>query len=145
MNKNRLLLVLLAMVLIISQVAFSACEKEEDGTSAPTISDIYSEAPMLAERVAAGELPPVEERLPVNPVVVQPVERVGVYGGTWRMGILESGDASAFMRTINYENLVKWDPAWTKVVPNVAQSYHVNDDATVFTFQTERRDALVGW
>ena len=30
---------------------------------------MYSEAPMLAERVAAGELPPVEERLPSNPKV----------------------------------------------------------------------------
>ena len=27
----------------------------------------YNEAPMLAQRVEAGELPPVEERLPENP------------------------------------------------------------------------------
>src|SRR5690606_1154854 len=32
----------------------------------------YNEAPMLAEMVAAGELPPVEERLPVNPLVIEP-------------------------------------------------------------------------
>ncbi len=30
----------------------------------------YSEAPMLAERVAAGELPPVEDRLPLEPKLV---------------------------------------------------------------------------
>ena len=29
----------------------------------------YGEAPMLAALVAAGELPPVDERLPVNPSV----------------------------------------------------------------------------
>ena len=29
----------------------------------------FSEAPMLAARVATGELPPVEERIPYDPVV----------------------------------------------------------------------------
>ena len=32
----------------------------------------FSEAPMLAEMVAAGDLPPVEERLPDDPYVVVP-------------------------------------------------------------------------
>jgi peptide/nickel transport system substrate-binding protein len=41
----------------------------------------YKEAPMLAARVAAGELPPVDERLPEVPVVVQAKE-IGKYGGT---------------------------------------------------------------
>jgi len=42
----------------------------------------YKEAPMLAAKVAAGELPPVEERLPENPRVVPLAEgdTVGVYG-----------------------------------------------------------------
>lgn len=36
---------------------------------------------MLRERVEAGELPPVEERLPDEPLVVD-VPEVGEYGGT---------------------------------------------------------------
>ena len=44
---------------------------------------MYSEAPMLTELVEAGELPPVEDRLPENPLVVTPLE-IGQYGGTWR-------------------------------------------------------------
>ena len=36
----------------------------------------YNEAPMLRTMVAAGELPPVEERLPKEPVVVEPVEEI---------------------------------------------------------------------
>ena len=32
----------------------------------------YNEAPMLAENVQAGLLPPVEERLPENPLVLEP-------------------------------------------------------------------------
>ena len=43
----------------------------------------FKEAPTLAERVASGELPPVDERLPLNPMVVEPVEAIGEYGGTW--------------------------------------------------------------
>ena len=41
----------------------------------------YSEAPMLAERVASGDLPPVAERLPAEPVVVEPLDAIGAYGG----------------------------------------------------------------
>jgi len=42
----------------------------------------YQEAPMLSELVEQGELPPVAERLPEEPVVVTPVEEIGTYGGT---------------------------------------------------------------
>jgi len=45
----------------------------------------YNEAPTLRTRVAAGELPPVEERLPESPYVVTPVEEIGQYGGTLRL------------------------------------------------------------
>ncbi|MEZ4637785.1 MAG: hypothetical protein R2856_22990 [Caldilineaceae bacterium] len=44
----------------------------------------YGEAPELAEMVAAGTLPAVEERLPAEPIVVQPEEAIGKYGGTLR-------------------------------------------------------------
>ena len=38
-------------------------------TTPPEPVSMYQEAPMLAELVAAGELPPVDERLPKNPWV----------------------------------------------------------------------------
>lgn len=94
----------------------------------------YNESPMLTERVEAGELPPVEERLPVNPLVVEPVDQIGQYGGTWR-NLTRRGDWTLFARNIAYENLVRWTPDWTRVIPNVAESFEVNDDATEFTFQ----------
>ena len=45
----------------------------------------YGEAPMLAEMVAAGELPPVDERLPMEEdiQVIAGVDGIGEYGGTW--------------------------------------------------------------
>ena len=93
------------------------------------------EAPMLAEMVAAGTLPPLEERLPVNPMVVQPTESLGQYGGTWRSGLRGGADNAWLVRTIAYEYLVRWDPTWAEVIPNLAESFEANADATEFTFK----------
>jgi peptide/nickel transport system substrate-binding protein len=48
----------------------------------------FKEAPMLAELVKAGKLPPVEKRLPdpEDLMVVKPVKEIGKYGGRWRRG-----------------------------------------------------------
>src|SRR6188768_1395080 len=52
----------------------------------------YQQAPMLDAKVQAGELPPVDERLPETPFVETMVEGVGKYGGTLRTTILANGD-----------------------------------------------------
>ena len=44
------------------------------------------ESPMLAELVKAGKLPPLKERLPEHPRVVE-VPSIGQYGGPGRGGI----------------------------------------------------------
>jgi len=49
----------------------------------------YNEAPMLRVKVAAGELPSVEERLPDEPTVVKVVEEIGQYGGTLTVVAME--------------------------------------------------------
>jgi ABC-type transport system substrate-binding protein len=96
------------------------------------------EAPQLAEMVKNGELPPVEERLPEQPMVVEPVERIGVYGGTWNTALLGVADTSWLGRTIGYEGLVRWDPGFEEVLPNVAESFEASDDGTEYTFRLRR-------
>jgi 4-deoxy-L-threo-5-hexosulose-uronate ketol-isomerase len=59
---------------------------------------------MLAALVEAGELPPVEERLPINPAVVEPIDSIGVYGGTWHHAWRGVNDFHAFGR-------IFYDPA----------------------------------
>jgi peptide/nickel transport system substrate-binding protein len=54
--------------------------KEVTATPPP----IAKEAPMLAEMVAAGTLPPLAERLPANPLVIPEISEVGEYGGLLR-------------------------------------------------------------
>lgn len=39
----------------------------------------YQESPILRDQVERGELPPVEERLPSEPLVVEPIDSIGTY------------------------------------------------------------------
>ena len=101
--------------------------------SPATLAQDYNEAPSLAALVAAGDLPPVEERLPDSPRVLEPIDSIGVYGGTWRTGARESAETWT-LRTVGYDHMVHWLPDWSGVVPNIAESVEANEDATVYTF-----------
>jgi peptide/nickel transport system substrate-binding protein len=92
------------------------------------------EAPALAEAVAAGSLPPLADRLPADPLVVTPQDSIGTYGGTWRSAVRGTGDSTWIRRTIGYDSLVRWDPTFTTIVPNLAASFEVSADATTYTF-----------
>jgi len=95
----------------------------------------YQEAPMLAAKVAAGELPPVEERLPENPRVVELAEgdTVGVYGGIWNRAWRGVNDFHCFGRII-YDPVLRWprDPA-DPVQPGLAERWEWNEDGTELT------------
>lgn len=96
----------------------------------------YTEAPSLAAQVAAGTLPPVAERLPPQPIVIEP-RSVGEYGGNLRT-VLRGGDDYAWLsRTIFYDNLVRWNESYTDIEPNLAASWEVSDDATVYTIKLQ--------
>lgn len=93
----------------------------------------FEEAPALKTLVEAGKLAPVDERLPKNPLVLTPLESVGKYGGTWRTATFGGGD-SEIERTIGYTRLVRWNPEWTQVIPDIAESVEVNAEATEYVF-----------
>ena len=134
MKRRLVMIILIGVFLLIALEVYSQKEMStETEVTEVELTSIYSEAPQLAERVAAGELPPVEERLPKNPVLIQPLERVGIYGGTWRMGFTGTDNRTVIRVYAGYENLLRWDPAWTRVIPNLAQSYEVSKDASEFT------------
>lgn len=101
-------------------------------------ASVYGEAPELAAAVAAGTLAPVERRLPENPQIVQPYESVGRYGGTLRLAMLGWSDIAWMDRTMGGESLVRWDPQWTRIVPNLAQSWTINSNATEYVFHLRR-------
>lgn len=102
-------------------------------TSAVAQDMAYQEAPQLASLVEAGQLPPVEERLPENPMVLEPLESIGQYGGDWRAAIV-GGHVVHIARYQGYENLVRWTPEWDGIIPNVAESFEISDDSSAYTF-----------
>ncbi len=92
----------------------------------------FNEAPGLAKKVASGELPPVDKRLPAAPAVVTPVDRPGHYGGVWRRAYTGLSDLVG-LRRILYDPLVRWSPD-LKIVPNLAEKWEVDETGRTFTF-----------
>ena len=92
------------------------------------------ESAFLKSQVDAGELPPVADRLPTNPLVITPLERPGQQGGDWDHALVGGGSLSMLVRYQGYEPLVRFDPEWSGLVENVAESWSVNPEATEYTF-----------
>ncbi|MBC05533.1 MAG: ABC transporter substrate-binding protein [Thalassospira sp.] len=95
----------------------------------------FGEAPELAKQVEDGSLPPVKDRLPTTPMIVTPNDRMGTYGGTWKMAQRNKRDHALLIRNIGYEPLLRWTPQWTSTIPNVALSFQPSGDATEFFFR----------
>src|SRR5215213_4401963 len=103
--------------------------------TAITVAQEYSESPMLAAKVKAGELPAVSERLPTNPAVITPFNEVGQYGESLRVGFTGTNPGWGGLWYITgWENLVAWSPDFSGIVPNIAESWEVSDDVREYTF-----------
>ncbi len=102
---------------------------------ASTSAYAFQESPMLAEMVKKGELPPVDERLPKQPTVVQALE-VGQYGGVWHRAFKGPGDRWGPTKLMEERPLKFAADAEgnVKLVPSYIESYSVNDNFTEFTF-----------
>ncbi len=99
----------------------------------PTPVAKYTESPQLAELVAKGKLPPVDERLPENPIVVLPISSIGQYGGTWYRGWRGINDFHCFGRIV-YEPMLRWprDPS-DPIQPGLAEKWEWSDGGKTLT------------
>ncbi len=95
----------------------------------------YNEAPDLAEQVEAGELPPVEERLPEpdSVFVVDPVEQIGRYGGVARTATATPLHSGGDVLMNDFSNLVTTDAAAVETVPHLVRDVEISEDMTTFT------------
>lgn len=100
--------------------------------SGSAIANQYAEAPALTELVKAGQLPPVEQRLPENPLIVKPHDSIGQYGGTLNLLGLAS-DNGHRTRIIGHDNLFTFNTSYTGVVPGLASGFDANEDSTEYT------------
>ncbi|MEQ8345747.1 MAG: ABC transporter substrate-binding protein [Sneathiellaceae bacterium] len=92
------------------------------------------EAPMLADKVAKGELPPVQERVPRPPKVVDleaPGLAIGRPGGTLHTLIGRSRDVRMLV-VYGYARLVGYDRNFD-IQPDILEKMEVGDDGRTFT------------
>ncbi|HEX7003695.1 MAG TPA: ABC transporter substrate-binding protein [Trueperaceae bacterium] len=94
----------------------------------------FSENPLFADAVAAGELPPAEDRLPAEPLVVLPYDDCGSYGGTLRGTSRAPESGTSELLSWRQVNLVRMSDDLSTIVPNVAKSWSWNEDLSSITF-----------
>jgi peptide/nickel transport system substrate-binding protein len=88
----------------------------------------FKEAPMLADMVKAGKLPPVEQRLPSEPMVLKPLRAIGQYGGTWRRSFTGPADGEHGNRMMATDKLIFVDyTGIAKIVPSLAKGWEIAD------------------
>ncbi len=90
----------------------------------------FKEAPILAELVKAGKLPPVEQRLPdpAELMVVKPLREIGRYGGRWRRGFTGPADVENGNRICSTDKILMWDYTGNTVVPSLVRDWRQSDD-----------------
>jgi len=118
----------------ISRRAFIAASSAFAGALAVSSWVRAQESAFLKPQVEAGTLPPVADRLPANPLVITPFDRAGQQGGDWNHALVGGGSLSMLVRYQGYEPLVRFNPDWTGLVNNAAESWSANDEATEYTF-----------
>ena len=85
-----------------------------------------------AGRAGQGrQAPPVEKRIPEEPMVVKPLHAIGKYGGTWRRGFTGPGDGENGNRIVSTDKILFWDYTGTKIVPSVAKDWKMSADGKV--------------
>ena len=133
----------------VPAVEATAAPEEAPAEAAPAAASPYKESPMLAELVKAGQLPPIEQRLPENPYVVRPGSlisekylnlKVGTYGGVMKLAQESpSGDPHIFIGCNEYllqsPDCFDFD---TRIEGGVLEGWEANEDNTVFMFKLRK-------
>ncbi len=89
---------------------------------------VAGEIPSLKADVEAGKLPPVEQRLPANPMQIDfeaEGKQLGKYGGEIRLIMGKAKDIGQ-MTVYSYARLVGYGPDF-RIHPDVAESFEIKD------------------
>jgi len=114
-------------------VTYSTLQEYESATGKSIKK--FSEAPMLHQLVVEGKIPPLEDRLPENPLLVHPVDQVGPYGGTWRD--VHTGELD-ILRDHLLEFPIVYSSDMLKIESNLFTGWESRDNAKVWIFHLRR-------
>jgi peptide/nickel transport system substrate-binding protein len=82
-----------------------------------------------------GDLPPLAERIPSEPLVVIPYDSVGTYGGELNVLSNATEAGTSDFLSVRHVSLVRYSDDLQTIVPNVAKSWEWNDDFTQLTMK----------
>jgi peptide/nickel transport system substrate-binding protein len=105
----------------------------------PAVAAQFIETPSLAGRVSEGDLPPIAERVPAEPLVIDLVatrRTPGLHGGTLRMFVTRSKDVR-YMAAYGYSRLAGYGPDY-KLTPDLLRDYTVSKDGKSITLHLRR-------
>lgn len=103
------------------------------------VAQAYNQSPVLTELVKAGKLPPVDQRLPENPLVVEPVEKIGTYGGTIKIMYTNPKTLEDGVNVIGKEPILRLNrDDGSTIEPNLAESWEMSDDGKTLTLHLRR-------
>lgn len=150
--KNRLFAACLILSThLLAVVAFAQDEAYVDNymtwslndyeAEADTVIESFNEAPELTELVEAGELPPIDERLPLREdvLVVQPRRDIGSYGGQLTYHAMNPESFGNTGWTAWDQNIMGASTDVTEFFPQIAKTVELSEDLRTVTF-TLRRD-----
>jgi peptide/nickel transport system substrate-binding protein len=107
-------------------------------TEAKVNTSKFNEAPMLADLVKAGKLPPVDQRLPAKPYVIPHAwVKPGTYGGQLQMICTDPGDwgTGHYLAESMYgHSPLRWLKDGLAIGPGLAESWETNTDLSTWTF-----------
>jgi len=117
----------------VTKVVEKVKEVEKQVTIEVEVPEGRGEPPALASKTASGELPPVDERLPLNPMVIGGREAIGVYGGEVRQIHFDTVWSTQTYdwyadRVIQYS-----DVDFRTLIPNILESWEASSDGTTYT------------
>jgi len=98
----------------------------------------HNEAPVLAELVAEGHLPPVHERVGPEPIVMRGVDGIGVYGGTWLRIGTSPNDVGVITYRLSGANLVRYSPLGYPIKLHLARRIEKQDEGRVWLVTLRR-------
>ncbi len=111
-----------------------AAEAAAPADAAPAaVPGQYNEAPQLAELVQQGQLPPVDQRLPAEPLVVTPRDEVGKYGGEQHGAAFGPRTGQLDTEALRMQSLLFIEPDLLSLSPNILKAYTASEDFKTWT------------
>jgi len=93
-----------------------------------------NESPILRGLVEEGKLPPVAERTGPEPVVMEGVDGIGTYGGTWLRLATHAGDVVLIAHRLSGATFTRFSPMGEPLVNHFMREIEVLDDYRTFIF-----------